>query len=50
MAIRKQWAMNKLRNDFSRMMLVSPSKDPKVNYERLKNFNERLQKIMTDFQ
>ena len=50
MAKRKQWAINKLRNDFSRMMLVSPSKDPKVNYERLQNFNKRLQEIMKDFQ
>lgn len=47
---RKVWAIQKLRKDFSLMMIVSPSKDPKVNYERLQNFNKRLQEIMEDFQ
>lgn len=50
MARRKQWAINKLRNDFRRMMLVSPSKDPKVNYERLQNFNKRMEEIIKEFQ
>lgn len=47
---RKSWAMQKLQKDFRLMMYISPSKDPKVNYERLQNFNKRMQEIMTDFQ
>ena len=47
---RKSWAIQKLQKDFRLMMYISPSKDPKVNYERLQNFNKRMQEIMTDFQ
>ena len=42
--------MNKLRNDFRRMSLVAPSKDPKVNYERLLNFNKRMEEIIKEFE
>jgi len=49
-AVRKGWAINKLEKEFRLMMYISPSNDPKVNYERLQNFNKRLQEIMTDFQ
>ena len=31
------------------MMLITPSKDAKQNYERLQNFNKRMKEIMTDF-
>ncbi len=48
--VRRGWAINKLEKEFRRMMYVSPSKDPKVNYERLQDFYKRLQEIMTDFQ
>ncbi|MBA7584340.1 hypothetical protein ES708_26293 [subsurface metagenome] len=48
--MRRGWAINKLEKEFRRMMYVSPSKDPKVNYERLQDFYKRLQEIMTDFQ
>jgi len=47
---RKAWAIQKLQKDFRLMMFISPSKDPKINYERLQNFNKRMQEIMTDFQ
>ncbi len=46
---RKSWAVKKLQKEFRLMMLVSPSKDPIENYERLQNFNKRMQEIMTDF-
>ncbi|MBA7586568.1 hypothetical protein ES708_28570 [subsurface metagenome] len=48
--VRRGWAINKLEKEFRRMMYVTPSKDPKVNYERLQDFYRRLQEIMTDFQ
>ncbi len=47
--VRRSWAMKKLQSDFRYMMLVSPSKDPKVNYERLKKFNERILKTYEEF-
>jgi len=47
---RKIWAIQKLRKDFRLMTIISPSKDPKVNYERLQNFNKRMKEIMEDFQ
>ena len=46
---RKSWAIQKLQKDFRLMMYISPSKDPEENYERLQNFNKRMQEIMTDF-
>lgn len=48
-AVRKSWAIKKLEKEFRLMMLVSPSKDAKENYERLQNFNERMKEIMMDF-
>ena len=47
---RRSWAIQKLQKDFRLMMYIKPSKDPKENYERLQNFNKRMQEIMTDFQ
>ena len=40
---RRAWALRKLQNDFRFMMSRSPSKDPKVNYERLQNYYKRVQ-------
>lgn len=48
-AVRRGWAIKKLEKEFRLMMLVSPSKNAKENYERLQNFNERMKEIMTDF-
>jgi len=48
-AVRKGWAIKKLEKEFRLMMLVSPSKNPKENYERLQNFNKRMKEIITDF-
>ena len=47
---RRAWAIQKLQKEFRLMMLREPSKDMKENYERLQNFQKRLQEIMTDFQ
>jgi len=48
--VRKGWAINKLQKDFKYGMLVSPSKDPKENYKRVQNYNQRMKEIMEDFQ
>ena len=48
--IRKGWAMNKLQKDFKYLMLVSPSRDPKENYKRLLNYNQRMKEVMENFQ
>jgi len=47
---RRAWAIQKLQKEFRLMMLREPSKDMKENYERLQNFQKRLQGIMTNFQ
>ena len=46
---RRAWAMQKLQKEFRLIMLISPSKDPKVNWDRLQNFNKRMQEIKTEF-
>ena len=46
---RKSWAIQKLEKDFRLMMYIKPSKDPKENFERVENFNKRMQEIMEDF-
>ena len=47
--VRRSWAIKKLQSDFRYMMLVSPSKDPKTNYERLLNFNKRMLETYNEF-
>ena len=48
--VRKHWAIRKLQKDFKYLTLVSPSRDPEVNYKRIRNYNKRLKEIMEEFE